>query len=269
MSTVSVPTPRSVVRTRRFRRLARSGFAVNGLAHFLIGGLAIRLALGDTTSQEADPSGAIARLAGTPIGLVIVWAALLALVALGVWQFTLGSRSADPSRAKRWGRRLVESGKGSASLALAGATLVHTLGGSTSSSSTIRRISTELLASFTGVMILVVVGLIVLGTGIGFIAIGVRRGFRKVVRVPEGRRGRVVLVLGTIGYVAKGIALGVAGGIFVFAAVTGDARQASGLDGALRFLAVPPYGTIALALIGVGLIMYGVFLIARANLARL
>ena len=46
MSTVSVPTPRSGVRTRRFRRLARLGFAVNGVVHLLIGGLSLRVAFG-------------------------------------------------------------------------------------------------------------------------------------------------------------------------------------------------------------------------------
>nr|WP_302051481.1 DUF1206 domain-containing protein [Rathayibacter sp. VKM Ac-2835] len=77
------------------------------------------------------------------------------------------------------------------------------------------------------------------------------------------------MILGAAGYVSKGIALGIAGGLFVVAAITGDARQATGLDGALRFLDVPPYGTIALTVIGAGLVMYGGFLIARAKLARL
>ncbi|ROQ15546.1 uncharacterized protein DUF1206 [Rathayibacter sp. PhB93] len=269
MSTVSVPTPRSGVRTRRFRRLARLGFAVNGVVHLLIGGLSLRVAFGDETTQEADPSGAIARLAESPAGLVVVWAALVALVALGLWQFTFQSRSSDPSRAKRWGRRIVESGKGFASLALAGTTLVFALGGSTSSSATIRAISTDLLARPAGSVVLTIVGGIVLGSGIGFLAIGVRRGFRKLVRIPAGRRGLAVLTLGAAGYVSKGIALGIAGGLFVVAAITGDARRATGLDGALRFLDVPPYGTIALTAIGAGLVMYGGFLIARAKLAKL
>ncbi|MCJ1674793.1 MULTISPECIES: DUF1206 domain-containing protein [unclassified Rathayibacter] len=269
MSTVSVPTPRSGVRTRRFRRLARLGFAVNGVVHLLIGGLSLRVAFGDETTQEADPSGAIARLAETPAGLVVVWAALVALVALGLWQLSFQSRSSDPSRAKRLGRRIVESGKGFAALALAGTTLVFALGGSTSSSATIRAISTDLLARPAGAIVLTLVGGIVLGSGIGFVAIGVRRGFRKLVRIPAGRRGTAVLILGAAGYVSKGIALGIAGGLFVVAAITGDARRATGLDGALRFLDVPPYGTIALTVIGAGLVMYGGFLIARAKLAKL
>ncbi|WP_213814471.1 DUF1206 domain-containing protein [Glaciihabitans sp. dw_435] len=269
MSTVSVPTARSLVRTRRFRRMARTGYTVNGLIHFIIGGFAIRLAFGDTSSQEADPSGAIARLASGPVGLIFVWAALGALLSLGIWQLTRGGLSDNPSRLKRWGRRIAESGKGLASLTLAGTVLIFALGGATSSSETTRDVNTALLTTSTGVLILVGVGLTVFGSGIGFIAIGIRRGFRKLIRIPTGRRGRIVLVLGASGYIAKGISLGIVGGTFVAAAVTGDAQQASGLDGALRLLAVPPLGTIALVLVGIGLINYGIFLVTRAKLARL
>ncbi|QHC72577.1 DUF1206 domain-containing protein [Rathayibacter sp. VKM Ac-2805] len=269
MSTASVPSPRARVRTRRFRRLARTGFAVNGLIHLLIGGLALRVAVSDETSREADASGAIGRMADSPVGLVVVWAALVGLVALGLWQLSLGGRSSAPGLPARLGRRIVESGKGFASLTLAGTTLVFALGGSTSSSATIRRINTELLTSTVGVVILVIVGGIVLGSGIGFVAIGIRRGFRKLVRIPEGPTGTAVLILGATGYITKGLALGLAGGIFVVAALTGDARQATGLDGAIRFLDVPPYGTIALTLVSAGLVMYGLFLVARAKLAKL
>ncbi|NQX10252.1 DUF1206 domain-containing protein [Microbacteriaceae bacterium VKM Ac-2855] len=269
MPSQSALSARSGRRTRRFRRLARTGFAVNGLIHVLIGATAIGLAFGDDSVDEVDPSGAIARLASTPLGLTVAWAAFSGLVALGLWQLTrfVGGTVADEPIT--WGRRISEAGKGLASLALGGTTLVFALGGSTSSSTTIRRINTELISSPLGSWILVAVGLTVLGSGIGFVVIGIRRGFRKLVRIPLGRRGAAVLSLGAAGYLAKGVALGIVGAIFVVAAATGDARQASGLDGALRFLAVPPYGTAALVIIGIGLIGYGVFLVARAKLARL
>jgi hypothetical protein len=266
---MSVPTARSRARTRRFRRVARAGFAVNGLVHILIGVVAIRLAFGDSSAFEADPSGSIARVAGQPLGIVVVWVALVALLALGVWQFTRGSESSSPVRIRRWGRRIVESGKGFAYLALAGTTLVYAFGGSTSSSQTISALTTVLLTSEVGVVILILVGLTVLGSGIGFIAIGIRRGFRKLIRLPLGRRGRIVLVFGAAGYIAKGISLGIVGGIFVVAALTGDASQASGIDGALRFLAVTPFGTVAVVIVGIGLILYGAYLVARTRLARL
>ncbi|KQQ03597.1 MULTISPECIES: DUF1206 domain-containing protein [unclassified Rathayibacter] len=264
-------TPRRLPgsRIRRFRRLARLGFAVNGLLHLVIGAIAIRLAFGDTSVVEADASGAIARLTSAPLGRFAIWAAFAAVLALGLWQLSLGGSSDSPRRATRWGRRVVEAGKGLASLALAGTALVFALGGSTSSSTTIRTINQELVATTTGLVILALTGAIVLGSGIGFIAIGVRRGFRKLIRVPSGRRGRVVSALGTSGYIAKGVAVGLAGAIFLVAAATGDADRATGLDGAFRFLALPPYGTAVLVVVGLGVVQYGVFLMARTTLARL
>ena len=64
------------------------------------------------------------------------------------------------------------------------------LGGRTSSSETIQALSAWLLESGLGVFLLVATGLTVFGGGgIGFIVIGLRRGFRRFIRVPEGRRG--------------------------------------------------------------------------------
>jgi hypothetical protein len=87
--------------------------------------------------------------------------------------------------------------------------------------------------------------------------------------VPAGITGELVVVIGMLGYIAKGVALGVIGILFIVAAVTIDPSKASGLDGALKSLAALPYGAVILAIIGIGLIAYGVYCCARARLARL
>ena len=72
--------------------------------------------------------------------------------------------------------------------------------------------------------------------------------------------------LGRSGYVVKGLSLGIVGTLLVVAALTSDARQAAGLDGALRTLAELPHGGIYLTIVGLGLAQYGVFLVLRARL---
>ena len=72
-----------------------------------------------------------------------------------------------------------------------------------------------------------------------------------------------------VGYIAKGIAVGVVGVLFVVAALTHDPEKASGLDGALKSLADLPFGTFILWLVGAGLIIYGVYCFARARYARM
>jgi hypothetical protein len=252
-----------------FRGLARSGFAINGLLHILIGGIAIGVAFSGGEGGEADQSGALQQVSGSPGGLFVLWVAVIGLFALAIWQFVQLPLIDQGDSKKTWGRRFNEGAKGVVYAVLGVTTLTFALGGSTSSSDSSQSMSAQMLATPGGVFLLVAVGLVVLGVGVGFVVIGIRRGFTKQIIVPAGSAGRAVVVLGIVGYVAKGIALGVVGVLFVVAAVTYDPDAASGLDGALKKLADLPFGVVILAGVGIGFIAYGVFQIARAKLARL
>ena len=96
--------------SRPFEIAARSGFAVSGLLHVLIGVIAARLAFG--SSGEADVSGAIAELAAQPFGPLLLWVCFAACAALALWQLSNAifatatspipsSPSAFPKQAKR------------------------------------------------------------------------------------------------------------------------------------------------------------------------
>jgi hypothetical protein len=265
---------REASRNRIFHALARTGFAVNGLLHILIGGLAIGVAVrgGRGTgggADDADQTGALRQIASTPGGLVVLWIAVVCLFALALWQTAQAVIIRDHDLKKRWGKRISEGFKGLIYYVLGATSLVFALGGTTSASDSARSMSARMLATPGGVFLLIAVGLAVFGTGVGFASIGVRRSFRKVVRVPSGPAGPPVMVLGVVGYVAKGLAFCLAGALFVVAALRSDASQATGLDGALRALVDVPFGIVALVAIGVGLIAHGVFLVARTWLAKL
>jgi hypothetical protein len=77
------------------------------------------------------------------------------------------------------------------------------------------------------------------------------------------------VAFGVVGYIAKGIAIGVTGILFIVAAFTHDAATAGGLDAALHSLAVLPFGPIILWIVGLGLILYGLFCFARARYAKM
>ncbi|MFB2600439.1 DUF1206 domain-containing protein [Herbiconiux sp. P17] len=260
---------RDVSQSRIFHVLARSGFAVNGLLHILIGGIAIGIALHGGQGGDADQSGALQGLSDTPGGLVVLWISVVGLFALGLWEVAQVILAADADAKKKWGKRATEAGKAVVYFVLGSTALVFALGGSSDSSENSQSASATLLATPGGVFLLVAVGLAVVGFGIGFISIGIRRTFRKLIHTPAGAAGRAVTVLGVVGYIAQGIALGVVGVLFVVAAVTYDAEKAAGLDGALKSLTDLPFGIVVLVAIGVGLIFYGLFLGARARLARL
>ena len=90
---------------------------------------------------------------------------------------------------------------------------------------------------------------------------GVTQKFIKRIDVKgkTGNRRTPVVVLGTVGYVAKGLALAVIGGLFVTAAVQHDASESGGLDQALRAVLEQPFGRPLLILVALGLGCYGVF----------
>jgi hypothetical protein len=109
------------------------------------------------------------------------------------------------------------------------------------------------------------VGVLVIGVGLYHIIKAARKGFLADLR--EHPQHWVVLVA-QAGYVAKGIALGAVGALFVVAATTHNPAKAGGLDAGLRSLLAVPAGVVVLAAVAVGLACYGVYSFARARYAR-
>ncbi len=247
---------------------ARLGFIASGVVHILIGGIAIQLAIGSSTA-EADQSGALAELATSPGGGVVLWILVVGFAALGLWLVVNACLLPQGERKTRVSHFITNFAKGIVYAALAVTAYSFASGGSTSSASSTSTASGDLLATPGGAVLLVVIGVGVFGVGIYLFVKGVTKRFTRDVRVPRGATGAVTVVLGVAGYVAKAVALGAVGVLFVVAAVTGDAAQANGLDGALRSLASLPFGVAILVLVGVGLIAYGLYSFVRARLAQL
>ncbi|MEC5149690.1 DUF1206 domain-containing protein [Cryobacterium sp. GrIS_2_6] len=254
--------------SRALQILARLGFAVNGLLHILIAAIAFAIAVG-AGSGSADQSGALGQLATSPGGVFVLWVVVAGLAALGLW-LLLGAflmRGADPKR--KWSRRVAEVAKAVVYFLLAGTAFTFAQGGATSSAGSTRDASASLLAAPGGVIVLLAGGLLVMAIGVYFVRKGALQKFTADISVPSGSAGKVVLALGIIGYVAKGIVLGVVAVLILVAAITLDPSQSTGLDGALRSLVALPYGRFILSALGAGLIAYGLYCFVRAWRARL
>ena len=250
-----------------FRALARIGYVVLGVLHIIIGAIAITIAVGG--SGEADQSGAVEQVSRAPGGPLLLWVIAIALLALGAWQTAEAFIDWDADARKRWGQRAKHLGTAAAYFVIAVTATVVALGGQSDSSETTQSFSAQLLAAPGGVVLLVLVGLVVAGVGVGFIVSGIRRSFVEQLALPPGTPGRSIRILGTVGYIAKGIAVAIVGVLFVVAAVTHDPEKAGGLDAALKSLATLPFGQVILWLVGVGLAIYGVYCFARARYGRM
>lgn len=259
---------RSAEGNRTFQFLARSGVAVIGLLHLVIGVIAISVAT-SSARDEVDGSGALHRIAQTPGGFVVLWVVIVGMLALGVWQAVQLFLVPGRSKRRRWGTRVIELGKGAVYFFIAGLAFTFARGESVSTARLTRRFSADLLDNPGGAVILVIIGLVTLVVGGSFVFRGASTNFTEDIRVPAGRIGPATVALGVLGFVAKGIALAVVGVLFVIAAFTSDTRIASGLDGAVTWMLTLPFGGVILVGVGIGLIAYGAFFVVRARLVLL
>lgn len=249
--------------------VARSGFAVMALLHIIVGAIAIALAFGQP--GQADSTGAIEQLGANPWGPAVLWSCVVACTGLALWQLSEATlRARHLPSAKRLGK-LISSGcltvaYGSVGFSFAG----FAVGLRGDSGDTTRDFSTALLDAPFGLPLLVAVGLTTMGVGVYFVVKGLRRGFKDELFHFEGtRRGKLIDALGVTGHVAKGIALNLAGLLFVIAAGKQSPEESTGLDGSLKALRDHPFGPYLLVAIGAGFICYGLFALVRARFGRM
>lgn len=255
--------------TKALDIVARSGFAVMALLHIIVGAIAIELAFGQP--GQAEPTGAIEQLAANPWGPAVLWACVVACTGLALWQLSEATlRARHRPGPERLGK-LISSGSlavayGSVGLSFAG----FATGMRGDSGDTTRDFSTALLDTPFGLPVLVAVGLTTMGVGVYFVVKGLRRGFKaELFRFEGTRRGQLIDSLGVTGHVAKGIALNLAGLLFVIAAGKHSPEESTGLDGSLKALRDHPFGPYLLVAIGAGFICYGMFALVRARFGRM
>ncbi|MFF1382298.1 DUF1206 domain-containing protein [Arthrobacter sp. NPDC058288] len=259
----------AVSNTKALDVVARSGFAVMAVLHIVIGAIAIALALGQP--GQAEPTGAIEQLAANPWGPAVMWAGLIGCAGLALWQLSEATLRARHLPAGQRLGKLISSGflavaYGSVGLTFAG----FALGMPGDSGDSTKDFSTAVVRGPLGVPALIALGLTVIGVGIYFIVKGVRKQFKEELHHFEGsRRGRVISALGVAGHVAKGVALVLAGLLFVVAAATNRPGESTGLDGSLKALRDHPAGPYFLTAIAAGLISYGLFALVRAGFGRM
>jgi hypothetical protein len=235
---------------------ARIGYAVNGVLHINIGIIALALVFG-SSSKSADQSGALGSLAQNPLGVVVLWIAVVAWLGLGIWQVTeaiTGSRE-TADRVKAIAKAVVY-------VVLAWTALKFATGGGSSSKQQSTDFTATLMSKPAGAWLVGAVGLVIIGVGVYHVVKGWKKKFLSDL---ESHPGTWIVKAGRVGYIAKGIALVIVGGLFVLAAVRHKPSEARGLDGALHNLLGAPGGPVLLALVALGLIAFGIYCFGRAR----
>jgi hypothetical protein len=249
--------------------VARAGFAVSGILHFLVGAIAIRLATGG--EGHADVSGAVEELSRQPAGTLLLWSSFVACVALALWQ--AGDAVFHFNRLPRkqkLAKKLKAAGQAMVFVAFAVSLASFAVGARQDNSESTSDLTIALMKVPGGVMLLILAGSAVAAIGVIYAIRGFRQSFAKALRWPASAPARRALkIVGIAGYAAKGAALLLAGLLIIIATVQAHPEQSTGLDGGLRALREQPLGVYALAAVGAGLACYGVFQAVRARFGRM
>ena len=252
--------------------LARIGLIAYGVVHLLIAWLAVQLAWGvGGSAAQADQGGALATLAQQPFGTVLLWVVAVGLVALAVWQAAealrwRGRLSAPGDARKKAAVTIVKSVAKAVVYAVLAVLAVRTATGAGQSGGQ-QQTAAGVFGLPAGRWLVGLIGLVIVGIGAYLVHKGLTKRFLQEIDLREApaKATRLVTRLGQAGYPAKGIAFGLVGALLVWAAVTYDPADASGLDGALRSILSVPFGQWLLTLVALGIAAFGAFCLVRAR----
>jgi hypothetical protein len=253
-------------RSRSLDRVAQIGVVVYGAVHLLVAWLVLRLALGDD-SGSASGTGAFRTLAQTGTGRFLLLGVAIGFAALALWQAVEAVVGYRRERVRSRVANRLASGVKSLVFAAIAVNAAKTATGSSGGSDDADGWTARLMRLPSGPTLVAIVALAIVSIGLFLTYYGLARRFRSMMRREGavGGSGRTYLVLGTIGYAGKGLAIVLVGLLFGYAAVTHDAQKSGGLDQALHEVLRTPFGVPVLLAIALGLGCFGVFCVPLAR----
>ena len=252
------------------------GWIAKGLLSVVIGALGLEIARRGRSRNDADPVGALTSLAEVSAGRALVFAVATGLAAYAVWQLW-AAIAADPDEMLGAAKRIGWAGLAAVYGLLAEMAFVIALEGGPVDEGDDGPTSpvglTDRLLDLTGGRwVIAAVGLGTAGVGAYNLWKALSREFLNDIATDDlaPAHRTALTAIGTAGFAARALLLGVVGWLFVEAARQQRANRAAGVDGALDTLSRATGGTVLLVATGVGLIAAGVYDIVtfrRQNLA--
>jgi hypothetical protein len=246
---------------------ARLGLTARAVVYLVIGFLGLSLAAGNRA--QLDQKGALRELLDRPFGSILVLLCALGFLGYAVWRFAeaasgpVGDGDSTSARAKSFGRGVIYT-----ILAITAVTVL--LGSRSTQAGQQSDLVAQALSWPGGTVLVMVVGLAVAAAGVALVIEGWRRKFLKYLDrtdMNESTR-RLARWTGTVGSVARGLVVVLIGVLLVVAAMTGDKKDATGMDGALKSLRDLPFGNALLVLASLGLLVFGVYALVEARYRR-
>jgi Domain of Unknown Function (DUF1206) len=272
MSSHSVPAgATSFAETRLFAVLARAGYAARGVIYALIGVLAFRIAEG-VGGARPNQQGAMNKIAHEPFGHVLLLLTAIGLGGYAVWRLAQALIGHTPEYGQHSAMdRVGALGSFVAYAAFCVLAITVLRGSAGNSSSKPSKTTAGVLHWPAGREVVGAVGLMFIAIAAYQAYLGVSKKFLSYSKT--GQMGRETLraftAIGIVGLVARAIAFALIGLFALKAARDYNPNDAVGIDGALTRLTHHAYGTTALIVVAVGLIVFGAYSIADTRYRKI
>jgi len=236
--------------------------------YIVIGWIALLVAFGKT-GQQADRTGALHELSTKPLGAAALWLLVVGFFGMALWRLSEAVYG-SATDGRKTSTRLSALARAVFYAVLGWGVLEYAIGAGAPHQQS-QDLTATLLRHTGGQVLVVIIGLVLIGSGLYLAYQAWRERFRRGLELGRMRPAarRIVEWLGKAGGIARGIVFVTAGIFLVVAAVEYKPQQAKGIDSSLRALAATPAGPWLLVLVAIGLIMFGLFSCCQARWQRL
>jgi hypothetical protein len=242
--------------------VARVGLGARAAVYLIMGALAVAVAAGDRHSS-VDQRGALRTVLHQPFGTLLVWLLACGFLAYSLWRFSevafgpSGEKDGLVPRAKSLVR-------GAAYCVFAIGAFSILMGSRESQSHQQEGIADTAIHLPGGQVILGLAGACFVAAGILMVWEGATTKFLAYFDYLPPLRRTIVVWLGRVGTITRGIVFAFAGGLVVLGAWWADASTSGGINDVVQSAIDRPFGGGAVAVMGVGLILFGVYGVTEA-----
>ncbi len=252
-------------------KLFTAGYVAKGIVYLIMGGFAIATVVG-AARDTGGPKAVIEWIGTNPLGQLLVVLIGLGLLAYASWRWykALADTENEGSDASGLVKRVGWAVSGTAYGVLAVFAFRQEFGGGGGSGDKKQDIIAQLLQQSWGPYVVGLIGLVMLGVGIYQIYRAVTDKHVEDVQAwgLSSDQEEAFRETGRVGLGARAVVYGIIAYFLFRAALMSDAGQFKGIGEALSSLRDATFGSALLAIVGLGLVAYGIFMFFRARYER-
>ena len=253
-----------------FEKFARMGLICKGVVFCLMGILSVLAAFG-LSQENGDRSQAFKVIYGQPLGQVLLVVIAVGLLGYVMLRFFQAFKDIDNKGTDFKGilDRVGYTLSAFMYLGIGAYALKLVFGNSGGGEQDSRQFVVSKVLEYPGGQYVVgIAALVLIGMGIYQIIRGVTGKFMKRVNLLRSNMKDAFRMAGTIGYISRGIVLGIIGYFMLHAAIRANPDEAQGTGEAFDFLK-NHFGSVMMAVVALGLVGYGVFTFVKAKYQKI